>query len=46
MIEARKLLINEKKTTPITWYNIVTPFSVELVPEISPYPTVVIVVVT
>jgi hypothetical protein len=46
MTDARKPLIKEKKTTPMIWYKIVTPFSVELVPEISPYPTVVIVVVT
>lgn len=38
------VLINENNITPRTIIKLLTYFSDELVPEISPYPTVVIVV--
>ena len=44
MIEVIALLTNEKITTPITMFKTATYLSVEFVPLISPYPTVVIVV--
>jgi hypothetical protein len=37
------VLINEKRITPRTMIILLMIFSRELVPEISPYPTVVIV---
>jgi hypothetical protein len=38
-------LMIEKKTTPNTIINMHTNYSVEFVPDISPYPTVDIVVI-